>query len=82
MYNNHCIKCLPEYFEDISNGSKNFELRKDDRNYKVGENVLLMEWNPIDQAYTGKELRVLITYKLTGGKFGLKHGYCIFSFKK
>ena len=44
----HELKTLPEYFLDICTRSKNFELRKNDRNYKVGDCLVLKEFDEIE----------------------------------
>ena len=33
----HELKLDIKYFDDVKNGKKNFEIRKNDRNYKVGD---------------------------------------------
>jgi ParB family chromosome partitioning protein len=60
----------------VQNGIKNFELRKNDRDYKVGDYIILQE---IDNGtYTNRELpKIKIKYILHGGDFGLKKNYCI-----
>ena len=39
----HELKTLPEYFEAVRKGDKTFELREDDRNFKVGDYLALNE---------------------------------------
>lgn len=78
----HDVKIKPEYFEAVATGRKNFELRYDDRNYQVDDEVCLMEWDRV-RGFTGRHITVKITYILrncTG--LGLETGFCIFSFKK
>lgn len=58
----HDLKILPEYFEPVLEGKKNFELRKNDRDYKVGDTLLLREWYANE--YTGREVRRKVTYIL------------------
>jgi hypothetical protein len=77
----HALKTWPEFFKDISSGSKTFELRKDDRGFKPGDSVLLQEWDPSTKKYTGEEIQVRITC-LFRSISGLKSGYCIFGFEK
>lgn len=36
----HRVKIFPSYFEAQVNNSKNFEIRKNDRNYQVGDLLL------------------------------------------
>ena len=44
----HHVKIAPIHYEEIASGRKNFEIRFNDRNYKVGDIVALEE-------YLGKE---------------------------
>lgn len=39
----HELKILPEYFNEIMYGRKKFEVRFNDRNFKVGDTLLLKE---------------------------------------
>jgi len=79
----HALKVWPDYFKAIESGVKVFELRKFDRPFNVGEKLLLQEWDPVSETYTGKEETRLITYVLSDAdKFGLKKGYCIIGMKE
>ncbi len=40
----HELKILPEWFEDVTQQKKTFEIRKNDRNYSVGDTLVLREW--------------------------------------
>lgn len=42
----HELKSWPEFFQPIAEGWKTFELRKNDRNYQVGDVLILREWMP------------------------------------
>ncbi len=71
--NVHELKIYPKYFNAILNGSKPFEIRKNDRNFHVGDNVLLKEWD--NNKYSGRTIYAEITYVL-GDKFiGVTEGY-------
>ena len=76
-YIEHRLKIKPEYFKAVTRGEKQFELRKDDRNYQVGDLVKLLEWD--GERYTGRESRMIpIRYVLRNcEEYGLKEGYCI-----
>lgn len=50
----HDLKCHPQHFQCVFNGSKQFELRLNDRNYQIGDDLLLREWDPNTSEYTGK----------------------------
>lgn len=39
----HELKTWPEFFEQTRNGRKKFELRRNDRAYQVGDQLLLKE---------------------------------------
>ncbi|HHL0747950.1 TPA: DUF3850 domain-containing protein, partial [Streptococcus agalactiae] len=42
----HLLNCYPEYFEAIMDGTKTFECRYNDRDFKVGDELLLREYDP------------------------------------
>jgi hypothetical protein len=70
------LKTLPQYFQDVWDGKKDFELRKNDRDFQVGKTVLLREWD--GTSYTGGFLVRRICYVLKDcPQFGLMEGYCI-----
>lgn len=68
----HELKTWPEYFQAVADGRKRFEIRFNDRGYKVGDTLLLREWHREQQQYTGRELRMKVTYLLSGAEFGLE----------
>lgn len=70
-------KTLPQYFDAVIKGNKNFEFRKDEDDIQVGDAVVLKEWDGMN--YTGRETGRNVTYVLRNAKeFGLPDGYCIF----
>ena len=71
----HKLKISPIYYEAIENGSKTYEIRKDDRNYQVGDVLELCEYE--EMKYTGKKLYADILSVLRGTN--CKDGYCIMS---
>lgn len=56
----HQLKILPEYYQAVVSGNKTFEIRKNDRNFKVGDLLMLEEWN--NGKYTGKTCYVKVSY--------------------
>lgn len=74
----HEIKIANCYFEDVKNEIKMFELRKNDRNYKVGDKLKMMEYK--DGEYTGRVINTIVTFILKDYE-GIKEGYCILSIK-
>ncbi len=74
----HDLKILPEYFEAVASGKKKFELRKNDRDYKVHDMFVLREWDP-GKGYTGRDYINEISYILKScPEHGLMDGYVIF----
>lgn len=88
MTQTHQLKSWPEFFAPILKGEKNFELRKNDRNFAVGDMLQLYEWEPSTGKRTGRELTKVVTYRLDGigpggipPLHGLSRGYCILSLR-
>lgn len=76
----HKLKILPQYFEEVWKGNKTFELRKDDRNYKVGDTLRLLEFDY--GTYTGRECNRTILYIFRNAEhYGLKEGFVILAMK-
>ena len=76
MVRTHKLKTHPRYFIAVEVGIKNFECRYNDRNFKNTDILILQEYNPETQQYTGKELKVVVTYILNDFE-GLKDGFII-----
>lgn len=70
----HDVKIGATFFRDVMSGRKNFELRKNDRGYKVGDTIVLNEY---ENGYkTGRSITKKIVYMLEDYA-GLEEGYCI-----
>lgn len=80
----HALKTWPEFYKAIESGDKTFELRRMDRPFKVGDTLLLQEYDPKKSEYTGKEIKRTVTYLLHGdvNKFGLFADFCVMSIKE
>jgi Domain of unknown function (DUF3850) len=78
----HALKTWPEYFQAVLKGDKTFEVRLFDRPFKVGETLLLQEWDNFNKCYTGDEVEREITYILEGGQFGIEAGYMVMGIKE
>lgn len=74
----HGLKTWPEYFQEVWDGNKTFEVRRNDRNFEVGDKLLLEEYDPKTDCYSRKIL-VIVTYILYGGEFGIENDYCVMS---
>lgn len=59
--NMHFLKCWPMYYGGLADGTKPFEIRKNDRDYRVGDQLCIQEWEPERERYTGRESRRVIT---------------------
>ena len=77
----HELKTWTEYFNEIKSRNKTFELRKNDRDYKVGDILILQDFDNNSGQYSGTEIIANVTYVLYGGVFGLDQGYCIMGLK-
>lgn len=68
MRTTHELKIWPDFFQAVLNGKMKFQLRRNDRDYQVGDQLLLKEWNPeptqscVKQGYTGREVLVRVDY--------------------
>ena len=84
----HTLKTWPEHFGALLDGSKTFELRRDDRDFAVGDALVLREWVPDPKSgdggrYTGRSLDMVVTHILRRDSWGaLASGWCILSVKE
>jgi hypothetical protein len=56
------LKTWPKYFDAVKRGSKTFEIRKNDRPFLIGQKLVLQEYDPDDEKYTGREIERRISY--------------------
>lgn len=72
----HLLKTETEYYQAVERDEKKFELRKNDRNFKIYDYIILEE--VVRGVKTGRKLQSKqIKYVVHGGKYGLEEGYCI-----
>lgn len=74
----HELKLAKMYFTDVATGRKSFELRKNDRGFRVGDGVRLNEY--VDGHETGRWITADIIYILEDYT-GIEEGYCILGIK-
>jgi ASC-1-like (ASCH) protein len=82
----HDLKVWPEYFAALIDGRKTFEARKNDRGFKVGDTLLLREYAPGPDEYTGRSMVKTITHMVSGDDpigyaFGVRSGFCVLSIR-
>lgn len=78
----HHLKVWPEFFEALITRQKQFEIRKDDRGYMVGDSLVLSEFFPCrgplkEEVYSGRSVTAWVTYIVRGGRFGLAPDYVV-----
>ena len=87
----HELKILHKYLVDISIGKKTFELRKNDRDYQVGDLIRFIDVREDDSTANKNQIEpnidentlYRITYVLKDvEKYGLGKDYCILAIKK
>lgn len=73
----HKLRVRPKDFEACAKGRKNFLIQKNKRDFKTGDNIVLMEFT--GSTYTGREITGEITYITDHEQ---KEGHVVFSFRK
>lgn len=58
----HELKCWPEYMDALLDGSKTFEIRRDDRGFAVGDTLRLTEYHPDTETYGLRVACVVVTF--------------------
>lgn len=66
----HELKSWPKYFEKVVDGSKTFDVRLNDRDFKVGDFLFLREYDPETKQYSGRFQYVRVTYVLGSEEHG------------
>ncbi|MFN8296770.1 MAG: DUF3850 domain-containing protein [Chitinophagales bacterium] len=79
--NHHILKTDHYLMPDIRSRAKQFDVRKDDRGFAVGDTLLLQGWNKNLQKNTEHKIKALITYILPGGQYGIQKGYVVLGIK-
>jgi hypothetical protein len=73
----HHLKIKKEYFMLQLKGDKNYELRKDDRDFQTGD-ILVLQLIDNNSQLTGDEIDVVITSVLRNcEEYGLQKGFAI-----
>lgn len=62
MSKTHELKCWPAELEHILEGLKTHDVRRNDRAFRVGDQLHLREWDPKTGEYGERSLTVVITH--------------------
>lgn len=77
----HELKTWPRPFQAVWDDLKPFEIRKDDRDFQVGDTLMLREFVPCVNgccgSYTGRSKRHEITYLVRGPEWGIPFGLVV-----
>ena len=77
----HELKLHPRYFHRVADGTKTFEIRKNDRDFQVGDRLILNEFDP-EQGWPShgsyETLVAEIIYMTTAYQ---QDGYCVLGIK-
>ncbi|KKQ44319.1 MAG: hypothetical protein US62_C0028G0006 [Candidatus Woesebacteria bacterium GW2011_GWA1_37_8] len=81
-------KAVPELFQKVLDGDKTFDLRLNRFECNVGDILVLREWDPKKNNYTGRVIEKEITFVLKTKELDFwpeeeieKHGYVVMGFK-
>lgn len=80
----HELKIVAPFFRDVKEGKKLWELRYNDRDYQVGDQLLLKEYVASEHRFTGDELLVDVVYiyeAAEGDPYGLPPDWCVMSIR-
>ncbi len=75
----HELKSHPQHFRATWRGWKPFEIRINDRKFEQMDEIVLQEWDPETQEYSGREVSGFINYVTT---YEQKDGYVVFGFEE
>lgn len=73
----HELKIAPEFFDAVVRGDKTFEVRRDDRGFKVGDLLHLQEHDPDTHKWTGRACIRRVSYILPGGAYGIDKAFVV-----
>lgn len=78
-FSSHNLKTWPSGFRAIWEDRKRYEIRQNDRDYKVGDILYLLEYDPDTCLYSGRSISAQVTYLTRGGDWDLPANMCVMS---
>jgi hypothetical protein len=85
----HLLKIWPGEFEAVASGCKMHDVRRADRQFAVGDSLILREFVPSGASdpktreslgiYTGQQILRRVTYITPAGSWGLPTDVCVLS---
>lgn len=79
----HELKTWLGFYDHIATHEKTFEIRPDDRDFQIGDVLVLYEWDPQTQESTGRSCARLVTYVMrNAAAFGLADGFVAMGLRK
>ncbi|WP_268848122.1 DUF3850 domain-containing protein [Flavobacterium aestivum] len=78
---NHELKIHPQFYKDVLLGVKKVEVRKNDRNYQENDLLILNEFDPKKEKYTGGQIKRRVDY-IIKDVLGLDPEYVVLQISK
>lgn len=80
----HAVKIEPRFYRMAINGLKPYEIRFNDRDYRVGDYLVLNEWDAEKKEYTNKTALFEIVSVLNSEDFpdGINPGYVVLGLRR
>lgn len=75
----HELKTVFPFFGLVWDGKKKFELRKNDRDFKAGDILVLKEYDAADNSYSGREVTAKVTLIMTAYEGAITEGWAVLS---
>ena len=82
MMQTYYLKVHMKQFDAVRRGAKTHEVRMTDVDYRAGDMLILREFDPYHNNYTGKCIETQITYVTKGGRGGLPSNLCVMSLRR
>lgn len=77
----HRLRTFHEMFEAVERGHKTAEMRWNDRDFQIADEIVLLEQDS-NLKFTGREIPCIITHVLDGEQWGIKKGFAMLSFRR